>query len=89
MPNKTRVRQIILPSPQRGPRSGSRRQDTRSDQAAAGEAQLAQQSGGLAETLGPEKMLEGVLLCENPRIVELAEGSAGGLHRGQRGPGSI
>ena len=39
--------------------------------------------------VGPEKMLEGVLLRENPRMVELAEGSAGGLYRGQRGPGSI
>ena len=32
-----------------------------------------QQAGGVTETLGPEKLLEGVLVCENPSIVERAE----------------
>ena len=49
-----------------------------------GEALLSQQAGSVTDTLGPEKMLEGVLVCENPIIVERAERTDGGLHRAER-----
>ena len=49
-----------------------------------GEALLSQQAGGVMDTLGPEKILEGVLVCENPMIVERAERMEGGLHRAER-----